>query len=98
MTCTPLIVFGGGWAALAITVVVQPRQIKQGVRTFFLMTRGLVKPVQEKNLRATFHNQLDMHINVLKINRNTVCYGFRFFGQANRHSGAEKIAGAQVVV
>jgi hypothetical protein len=62
------------------------------------MTRVLVKPVQEKNLRATFHNQLDMHVNLLKININTFCYGFRFFGQANRHSGAEKIAGAQVVV
>ncbi|CAB1403068.1 hypothetical protein [Pseudomonas fluorescens] len=98
MTCTPLIVFGGGWAALVITVVVQHRQIKPGVRTFFLMTRGLVKPVQEKKLRATFHNQPDMQLNMLKLNINTFCYGFRFFGQANRHSGAEKIAGAQVVV
>ncbi|WP_336355576.1 hypothetical protein [Pseudomonas granadensis] len=98
MTCTPLIVFGGGWAALVITVVVQHRQIKPGVRTFFLMTRVLVKPVQEKNLRATLQNQSDMRFKVLKIRGNTFCHGLRFFGQANCHFREEKIIEHKVIV
>jgi hypothetical protein len=47
MTCTPLIVFGRGWAALVITVVVQHLLINCGVRSFFPYENGFDKPVQE---------------------------------------------------
>jgi len=62
------------------------------------MTRVLVKPVQEKNLRATLQNQSDMRFKVLKIRGNTFCHGFRFFGQANCHFREEKIIEHKVIV
>ncbi len=62
------------------------------------MTWGLVKPVQEKNLRATLQNQPYMQFKMLKSLINTFCFGFRFFGQANCHFRVEKINEAKVVV